>query len=592
MDADSLSNLLAYSAQLAFVVAIGCALPGLLRLDTPVVRFFYWRMLVLLCLALPFVQSKQAVEMSAPGRAAVGASLSAVAPPDAAAVARAAGADVNWPLVVGVVLAGGILLRLAWMAAGLFYLRRLRTAGSPAPVDADTLDLQRLLGTSADVRYVPGLTQPVTFGVLRPVVLLPDGLRDHPQDIRRAVMAHELVHVQRRDWLWIVGEEIVRAGLWFHPAMWWLMSRVQLAREEVVDELAVTITGKRRTYVEALLAFADTTPLAPAPAFAMRRHLFRRMVLISREAVMSSNRIVASCAVMTMVVAAGSWYAVAAFPMQQPTPVVVTSGQPGPLEASAKPITPENPIPRRLVSIAPDYPSDVASSGARGTVTMRVTLDAMGRVAEVRPTNVNVKSETPQFNVSFSNAQGGDRDRLLAMQLGPTDAATAVAILDALTKAATDGVRRWSYEPPANAPISFVVGFNFAPGTETASSQLASAPTERTLMRGAGGGGSVVQWAADGAVRVGGNVKPPAKIRDVRPAYPAEAQAARVSGVVIIEARVEPDGTVGNAHVLRSIPLLDQAAIDAVMQWQFTPTLMNGQAVAVVMTVTVNFTLQ
>ena len=93
-------------------------------------------------------------------------------------------------------------------------------------------------------------------------------------------------------------------------------------------------------------------------------------------------------------------------------------------------------------------------------------------------------------------------------------------------------------------------------------------------------------------VRVGGTIKPPVKIYDVKPAYPPIAQSARVQGVVIIEATIGPDGRVKEAKVLRSIPLLDQAALDAVKQWQFTPTLLNGVPVPVIMTVTVNFTLQ
>ena len=81
-------------------------------------------------------------------------------------------------------------------------------------------------------------------------------------------------------------------------------------------------------------------------------------------------------------------------------------------------------------------------------------------------------------------------------------------------------------------------------------------------------------------------------MRNVNPVYPQDAQDARVQGVVIIEARIEADGTVSRARVLRSIPMLDEAAVDAVRQWQFTPTLLNGQPVPVIMTVTVNFTLQ
>ncbi len=93
-------------------------------------------------------------------------------------------------------------------------------------------------------------------------------------------------------------------------------------------------------------------------------------------------------------------------------------------------------------------------------------------------------------------------------------------------------------------------------------------------------------------VRVGGNIKTPTKIRDVKPVYPPIAQSARVAGMVIIEATIGADGRVKNAKVLRSIPLLDQAALDAVKQWTFTPTLLNGVPVPVIMTVTVNFTLQ
>ena len=76
------------------------------------------------------------------------------------------------------------------------------------------------------------------------------------------------------------------------------------------------------------------------------------------------------------------------------------------------------------------------------------------------------------------------------------------------------------------------------------------------------------------------------------PVYPPDAQAARVQGVVIIEARIEPDGSVSEARVLRSIPMLDDAAVDAVRSGEFTPTLLNGVPVPVIMTATVNFTLQ
>ncbi|HVH28152.1 MAG TPA: energy transducer TonB, partial [Vicinamibacterales bacterium] len=93
-------------------------------------------------------------------------------------------------------------------------------------------------------------------------------------------------------------------------------------------------------------------------------------------------------------------------------------------------------------------------------------------------------------------------------------------------------------------------------------------------------------------VRVGGQIKAPVRVKNVNPVYPPIAQSARVQGVVIIEATIGPDGRVTDTKVLRSIPLLDQAAVDAVRQWTYTPTLLNGVPVPVIMTVTVNFTLR
>jgi len=102
---------------------------------------------------------------------------------------------------------------------------------------------------------------------------------------------------------------------------------------------------------------------------------------------------------------------------------------------------------------------------------------------------------------------------------------------------------------------------------------------------------SVQAQQVQAPVRVGGDIKVPTKIKDVKPAYPEIAQAAGVQGIVIIEAVIGTEGSIADARVLRGIPLLDEAALDAVRQWQFTPTLLNGAPVQVVMTVTVNFTL-
>ena len=116
------------------------------------------------------------------------------------------------------------------------------------------------------------------------------------------------------------------------------------------------------------------------------------------------------------------------------------------------------------------------------------------------------------------------------------------------------------------------------------------------LVEGLGASGTLVEAAPMSSielqpVRPGGQIQPPTRVKHVMPAYPDIARSARVQGVVIIEAIIGTDGIVANARVIRSIPLLDQAALDAVRRWEYTPTLLNGRPTPVIMTVTVQFAL-
>jgi protein TonB len=92
-------------------------------------------------------------------------------------------------------------------------------------------------------------------------------------------------------------------------------------------------------------------------------------------------------------------------------------------------------------------------------------------------------------------------------------------------------------------------------------------------------------------VRLHAGIQAPRKVVDVAPVYPELARATRVQGIVILEVVIDEHGDVGSARVLRSTTLLDQAALDAVRRWKFAPARLNGEAIPVVMTVTVNFTL-
>ncbi len=91
------------------------------------------------------------------------------------------------------------------------------------------------------------------------------------------------------------------------------------------------------------------------------------------------------------------------------------------------------------------------------------------------------------------------------------------------------------------------------------------------------------------AVQVGRGVPPPLKTKNVVPEYPALAKSSRIGGVVEIQLTVGPDGKVADAEVIKSVPTLDQAALDAVKQWEYRPTRIKGVAVPVILNVGVNF---
>jgi protein TonB len=93
-------------------------------------------------------------------------------------------------------------------------------------------------------------------------------------------------------------------------------------------------------------------------------------------------------------------------------------------------------------------------------------------------------------------------------------------------------------------------------------------------------------------VRLGSTVAPPKKVKDVRPVYPPVALAMRSRGTVILDVTIGTDGKVRDVKVIHSVPHLDLAALEAVRQWEYEPTRINGALVALVMTVVVNFAIQ
>jgi beta-lactamase regulating signal transducer with metallopeptidase domain len=297
----SLRNLEAYGVQAALLILAGVLLARLFRIEQPRAALVYWRTLLVACLLLPLCQPWHP-SIIAPtivtGAAAV--SDHAVNPPVLAA-APAARERPSLERLVWIAIAVGIALRAAWLAIGAWMLRTIRReAATLDPLPEPIATAQQRIGVSAEVYVSERIAGPITFGVRRPAIVFPPGVGNLDPSVQHAIACHELLHVRRRDWVAQVLEESLRSVCWFHPPIWWLIGRIQLTREQVVDQEVVQLLDSRERYIEALLAVAIAKSpglFTPAPAFFRRSLLKRRVAQILQESTMTTRRLIVSLAV-------------------------------------------------------------------------------------------------------------------------------------------------------------------------------------------------------------------------------------------------------------------------------------------------------
>jgi TonB family protein len=546
-------NLLAYAAQVTIIVLACAGLPRLLRLRSPTVQYAFWRTTLVVCLMLPFAQPWKAHEMRFVPAPVQGAAVLPAPPGPDRPAGPSAVSTFDAVAAAGFVVLFGIVARLGWIGAGMIRLRRIRRRATEAAGGFD--DLQQSIGAAAPILWSAEVRHPVTFGLFDPVVLLPLALKAAAPPAQRAVVAHELHHVHRRDWGWVVAEELIRSIFWFHPAVWWLVSRVQLARETVVDELSILATNARRTYLDTLLAFADDSGLASSPAFSARRHLFHRVMLLSQEGEMSSIRVAFGSCVLALALAAGTVEAVKAFPLygewQAPQP---------PRDPQRPPRDPLSAEQHHLTAVMAfeKIQKDTSLSTEEKRNTILKGIAAEDRALAINPDYVSAITYKNILLRMLANLADDPRETIELLTQANQLRTRALELLAAGVpqERAANGAFPPPPPPPPPSPAYLALIDEMKP------------------------------------VRIGGNVKTPAKIRDVKPVYPPIARMAGVQGVVILEILIDANGDVAEAHVLRSIPLLDEAALSAVKDWRFMPTYLNGTPTAVIMTVTVNFTQQ
>ncbi len=368
-----LDNIIAYSLQIGLLVGVVALAPVLLRMRSPHARLLFWQVLLVACLALPFVRSWRQEVLT--GTAIQISAIVQVAAATAAAPIQHR--PIPFTTIALWILAAGIAIRLTLLVVGLARLAAYRRRGEELPREFG------IPGTSARAALLisEDVAGPVTFGWNEPVILLPANFPDLEPAMREAIICHELLHVERRDWLFTIAEGMIRSVLWFHPAVWWVIGEVQLAREQTVDQAVIELTRTREPYVDALLLMAGVSEvvpqfdLAPAPMFLRRRHLKRRLVEVMKEVRMttiSAKRLACVMSAAVVMVAAACWLAAGAFPLSA-APQVVDDAAGVTVNTNGSPLLHRSSVP---------YPADALAKGVEGTVVVQLKLDPNGEVSD------------------------------------------------------------------------------------------------------------------------------------------------------------------------------------------------------------------
>ena len=478
---------------------------------------------------------------------AVPSVITGPSPRSTAVTARSAGADVSRR-------ATGALIEGAWIAgAGVSLLILCVGLGRLASIASSARRVTggRWAEVAADLAREYGLRRPVailqsnhpallvTWGFVEPKIILPRNAQGWPDARIRVVLAHELAHIKRGDWLIQMLAEIARAGYWFNPVMWIACRRLRQESEQATDDVVLHAGIDGSEYAVHLLelarAFSHRRPWLPAPAIARPSSLERRVSAMLNE---RTNRAPTTRTARLGIVAALSAIALA-----------VASAQGAFSTFSGTVFDPTNAfLPGVTMTLTN------AQSGAKH----EIRSDRTGHFEFVGlpPGSYSLQAILPGFSILTGTLDltGRDVQRDVTLKIGSLEETITVT----------------ASRPGASASRAPQTPRRTAPDTFGAMKTCAE------------------NMPAAGAM--GGNLRQPTKLVDVKPRYPQELADAGTGGVFVFAALIGTDGTVRDLQTTSGTnPDLELAAATAIRQWEFTPTLLNCVAVDVPMKITVTF---
>jgi TonB family protein len=483
-----------------------------------------------------------------------------------------------WAWLAGVVFCAGRL------GLGLLAARRMRRWGTRA-VEADAARMFARVAERIGVRRVVRLLEsvlveaPTVVGWMKPVVLLPaccfTGLTTAQVE---ALLAHELAHIRRHDYLVSVLQSVVEALLFYHPAAWWVSRQVRRERECCCDEIAAEVAGDRLQYARALSWLEEQRLVGPVVGLGANGgvlHMRIRRLLGYRVRSVASQ--MGAVAVLCALLLSAGAVAVREARAQRTTE--------GPGQATLGPAVLVRASSSRGEVPAVNSAKDAAAARQSGDGASQAPASSVRSLDRASLEGVVVDptgAVMPRVTVAAVNAGSGRRE----VQLTTENGGFAFSLPEGkyMLEAAAPGFKSSVAQVAQLSsvePIHMTIKLQIGGISESLKVRASDGPQGRTNPPPNPGG----------PVRVSAAVMAGAAVSQVPPIYPPDAKANHVQGTVVLSAVISTMGDVEELRVVSGPAELQASALNAVKQWKYRPYLLNGNAVAVTATINVNYSL-
>ncbi|MFN7994999.1 MAG: TonB family protein [Bryobacteraceae bacterium] len=540
----------------------------------------------------------------------------------------------NWQTWLIVIWFAGCLASLVRMTLAWIHVYGVRTSAHPFRDRALCETLHDKLGIRrpVQIRVAETVGMPLTFGFLRPAVLLPAESADWPRDLLQVVLLHELAHVRRGDAAIHLLARMALAFYWWNPLAWRTWREFLKERERAADDLVLNAGAPAPEYAGHLLNVARSRQSPPAVAWAaiaMARpsQLEGRLlsILDPRTNRRAAGRLVACMAALVSIVLVLPLAAMR--PQEQGKEAVLPSDVQAfertaraqhnyrVLDDAAKAAVRlhKYALAGELLQIAMEIRGETAGSGSvefgigllnianlEEKVNPKVAPDVYAKAAQV----LRERAQAAPALLHLGMAALGRKDYPAALdyfqraqRLDPSRAGEA-QMWTAIAQ------KRQGNTAEAERLFQDALSLQGGNSVEAAVTLELHALMLRDLGRDAEAGqlekqAAVIQSVhghipvlAEGVHRVGQDIQAPTLVRKIEPDYTEEARVAGLQGTVIVQVVVEPDGFAHDGQIVRGLGLgLDENALEAISQWQFKPGTQDGQPVKVAATVEVHFRL-